>query len=104
MIRYTLFDPPEVVQLKLGEKSPSLDLCLSTARKFATSRLDNRIGGTPVTYEDLALKFLMAAGRDYGRRGRPNSPSPRLWLQPPSRAAQYSNILLWVDKESGAMM
>jgi negative regulator of sigma E activity len=28
----------------------------------------------------------------------------RLRLQPPSREAKYSNVLLWADKESGAMM
>ena len=59
VIRYTFVDPPEVVQLKLGEKSSSLDLVLEhSTKKFATSRLDDRIGGTPVTYGDLALKFL----------------------------------------------
>ena len=28
----------------------------------------------------------------------------KLRLQPPARDAQYSNVLLWVDKESGAIM
>jgi hypothetical protein len=106
VIRYTFVDPPEVVQLKLGEKSSSLDLVLEhSAKKFATSRLDDRIGGTPVTYGDLALKFLYWPRAEMlGEEVVRTRPCWRLRLQPPSREAQYSNILLWVDKESGAMM
>lgn len=106
VIRYTFVNPPEVVQLKLGEKSSSLDLVLEhSTKKFATSRLDERIGGTPVTYEDLALKFLYWPRAEIlGEEVIRTRPCWRLRLQPPSRTGQYSNILLWVDKESGAMM
>jgi outer membrane lipoprotein-sorting protein len=76
-----------------------------STKKFANSRLDEKIGGTAVTYDDLALKFL------YWQRaevlGEENIRTRDCWklrLQPPSRAAQYSNIVLWVDKESGALM
>ena len=106
VIRYTFVDPPEVVQLRLGEKSSTLDLVLEdSTKKFASSRLDERIGGTSVTYGDLALKFLYwprveVLGDEIIR----TRACWQLRLQPPSRDAQYSNILLWVDKESGAMM
>jgi hypothetical protein len=106
VIRYTFNNPPEVLQLRLDEKSSSLDLVVKdSTKKFANSRLDEKIGGTAVTYGDLALKFL------YWQRaevlGEENIRTRDCWklrLQPPSRAAQYSNILLWVDKESGALM
>lgn len=106
VIRYTFYNPPEVLQLRLGEKSSSLDLVLeNSTKKFATSRLDDRIGGTAVTYGDLALKFLYWPRAEIlGEETIRTRACWKLRLQPPSRAAQYSNVLLWVDKEGGAMM
>jgi Outer membrane lipoprotein-sorting protein len=105
-IRYAFANPPEVLQLRLGEKSSTLDLVHETStEKFAKSRLDDRIGGTAVTYGDLALKFLYWPHAEVlGEETVRSRPCWQLRLQPPSRDAQYSNILLWVDKESGALM
>ncbi len=106
VIRYTFYNRPEVLQLRLGEKSSSLDLVLeNSTKKFAASRLDDRIGGTAVTYGDLALKFLYWPRTEMlGEETIRTRDCWKLRLQPPSRAAQYSNVLLWVDKEGGAMM
>ena len=106
VIRYTFASPPEVIQLRLGEKSSSLDLVLeNSTRKFATSRLDDKIGGTAVTYGDLALKFLYWPHAEVlGEEIIRTRDCWKLRLQPPSHDAPYSNVLLWVDKESGAMM
>jgi hypothetical protein len=106
VIRYNFSNPSEVLQLRLGEKSSSLDLVLeNSTKKFAASRLDDRIGGTAVTYGDLALKFLYWPRAEV--QGEEIVRTRNCWqlrLQPPSRDAQYSNVLLWIDKESGAMM
>jgi Outer membrane lipoprotein-sorting protein len=106
VIRYTFSSPPEVLQLRLGEKSSSLDLVLeNSTKKFAAARLDDRIGGTAVTYGDLALKFLYWPRTEL--LGEENIRTRACWklrLQPPSRDAQYSNVLLWIDKDSGALM
>lgn len=106
MIRYTFYHPPEVIQLRLGDKNASLDLVHETStEKFARSRLEERIGGMAVTYGDLALKFLYWPRAEVlGEETVRTRPCWRLRLQPPSRDAQYSNIYLWVDKESGALM
>ncbi len=106
VIRYTFYNPPEVIQLRLGEKNASLDLVReNSTEKFAKSRLDQRIGGMAVTYGDLALKFLYWPRAEVlGEETVRTRPCWRLRLQPPARDAQYSNIYLWVDKESGAMM
>src|SRR4249919_1102073 len=54
VIRYSFANPSEVVQLRLGEDGARLDLVLQdSTKKFASSRLDERIGGTTVTYGDL---------------------------------------------------
>ena len=106
IIRYTFNNPPEVLQLRLGEENSSLDLVLKdSTKKFENSRLDERIGGTAVTYGDLALKFLYWPHAEVlGEETIRTRNCWKLRLQPPARSAQYSNILLWVDKESGAMM
>jgi hypothetical protein len=106
VIRYTFTSPPEVLQLRLGEKSSSLDLVLeNSTRKFAASRLDDKIGGTAVTYGDLALKFLYWPRTEIlGGEIIRTRACWKLRLQPSSRDAQYSNVLLWIDREGGALM
>lgn len=106
VIRYTFANPPEVLQLRLGEKGSRLDLVTeNSAKKFSASRLDEKIGGTGVTYGDLALKFLywpnaQVIGADTSR----TRDCWKLRLPAPGKDAQYSSVLLWVDKESGAIM
>jgi len=106
VIRYTFTNPAEVVQLRLGEDGARLDLVLqNSTKKFSSSRLDERIGGTAVTYGDLALKFLywpdaQVIGADTLRTRN----CWKLRLAAPSKDALYATVLLWVDKESGALM
>jgi hypothetical protein len=106
VIRYTFTNPAEVVQLRLGEDGARLDLVLqNSTKKFSSSRLDERIGGTAVTYGDLALKFLywpdaQVIGADTLRTRN----CWKLRLAAPSKDAPYATVLLWVDKESGALM
>jgi Outer membrane lipoprotein-sorting protein len=106
VIRYTFANPPEVLQLRLGENGSRLDLVIeNSTKKFFASRLDEKIGGTSVTYSDLALKFLywpnaQVIGTDTIRTRN----CWKLRLPAPAKDAQYSSLLLWVDKESGAIM
>ncbi|HEX4665325.1 MAG TPA: outer membrane lipoprotein-sorting protein, partial [Chthoniobacterales bacterium] len=106
VIRYTFANPPEVLQLKLQEKGTRLDLVYqNSTRKFSASRLDDKIAGTAVTYGDLALEFLywpnaQVIGADTLRTRN----CSKLRLIAPSDKAQYTTVLLWVDKENGAIM
>ncbi len=106
IIRYTFTNPDEVLQLRLEENGSRLDLVKENGtEKFASSRLDQKIRETGVSYGDLALKFLYwpnarVAGEDAVRTRR----CWKLQLQPVVHQSQYSNVLLWVDKESGALM
>ena len=106
VIRYTFANPPEVVQLRLGDNGSRLDLVNeNSTKKFAASRLDDKIGGTGITYGDLALKFLywpdaQVVGADSLR----TRSCWKLRLTAPEKDSPYRNILLWVDKESGAIM
>ena len=59
LIRYSFSDPEEVLQLRLGENGSRLDLVTDTgAETFRAEKLNEKIRGTGISYEDLALKFL----------------------------------------------
>jgi len=106
LIRYSFTNPDEILQLRLGENSSRLDLVTgSETEKFAASKLKQRIRGTSVTYEDLAFKFLYwPSARVLGEENVRTRNCWKLQLRAPSRESQYSNVLLWIDKGSGALM
>ena len=106
LIRYSFTNPDEALQLRLGEKSSRLDLVTGAGtEKFAASKLQQKIRGTGVAYEDLAFKFLYwPAARVVGEENVRTRNCWKLQLRASSRESQYSNVLLWVDKASGALM
>ena len=106
LIRYSFADPEEVLELRLGENGSRLDLVTDTGtEKFDPAKLDQKIRGTGVTYEDLALKFLYwPNARVLGDETVRTRSCWKLQLHAPSRESQYSNVFLWVDKASGALM
>ncbi len=92
--------------IRLGENSSRLDLVSgSETEKFPASKFNQRIRGTGVTYEDLAFKFLYwPTARVLGEEKVRTRNCWKLQLRAPSRESQYSNVLLWIDKGSGALM
>ena len=106
LIRYSFTNPDEVLQLRLGQNSSRLDLVTDTGtEKFAAEKLSQKIRGTSLTYEDLAFKFLYwQSARILGEENVRTRNCWKLQLRAPSRASQYSNVLLWIDKASGALM
>jgi hypothetical protein len=106
LIRYSFTNPEEVLQLRLGENSSRLDLVSGAeTEKFSASKLNQRIRDTSVTYEDLAFKFLYwPTARVLGEENVRTRKCWKLQLRAPSRESQYSNVLLWIDKASGALM
>ena len=106
LIRYSFNNPDEVLQLRLGEKSSRLDLVTDEGtEKFAASKLKEKIRGTSLSYADLSFKFLYwPTARVLGEENIRTRKCWKLQLRAASRDSQYSNVLLWVDKASGAMM
>jgi hypothetical protein len=106
VIRYSFTNPDEALQLKLGESSSRLEeISRSGVDKISGPEFDQKVRGTAITYEDLALKFLYwsnarVLGEDTVRTRR----CWKLQLQAPGRDSQYSNVLLWVDQQGGALM
>src|SRR3989449_8776254 len=106
LIRYSFTNPDEVLQLRLGQNSSRLDLVTDAGtEKFAAGKLSQKIPGTSLTYEDLAFKFLYwQSARILGEENVRTRNCWKLQLRAPSRESQYSNVLLWIDKTSGALM
>ena len=106
LIRYSFTNPNEVLQLRLGEKSSRLDLVTGAGtEKFVASKLQQKIRDASLTYEDLAFKFLYwQNARVLGEENVRTRNCWKLQLRAPSRESQYSNLLLWIDKASGALM
>jgi hypothetical protein len=106
LIRYTFTDPDETLELRLGENSSRLELVSDAGtEKVGASKLQEKIRGTIVLYGDLAFKFLYwPAARVVGEENVRTRKCWKLQLRAPSRESSYSNVLLWVDKASGALM
>ena len=106
LIRYSFADPEEVLQLRLGENGSRLDLVTAAgSEKFPAEKLNEKIRGTGISYEELALKFLYwPNARVLGDETVRTRSCWKLQSVAPSRDSQYWNVLIWVDKASGALM
>ena len=106
LIRYSFADPEEVLQLRLGENGSRLDLVTAAgSEKFPAEKLNEKIRGTGISYEELALKFLYWPNpRVLGDETVRTRSCWKLQSVAPSRDSQYWNVLIWVDKASGALM
>jgi hypothetical protein len=106
IVRYIFSNPEEALQLQLNENDSRLDqISGSGIEKITPAQFDHKIRGTDVTYEDLALKFLYwPNAKIVGQENIRTRNCWKLQLRAPSRQSQYSNVLLWIDKASGALM
>jgi hypothetical protein len=106
VVRYIFSNPDETLQLQLGETESRLDeVSRDGVETVRPAQFDRKIRGTDLTYEDLALKFLywpnpQLLGTETIRSGN----CWKLELRPPSKQSQYSRVLLWIHKNSGALM
>ena len=109
LVRYEFAGkPPVTVQVQYKVDSSTLDESGPGGGKMTPANFDKRILGTDLSYEDLALHFIYWSkatieGEDrfltLGARS-----AWRLRLESPTKHTQYSSVLLWVDKESGALL
>jgi hypothetical protein len=105
-VRYIFSNPSETLQLQLGEKESRLEeVSDSGSEKVKPADLDHKVRGTDVTYEDLSLKFLYWPNAEV--MGTENVRTRNCWkllLRSPNKQSQYAQVLLWVDKNGGALM
>ena len=106
LVRYLFANPPETLQLQIGDKDSRLEHVTGAGvQKVGPAQFDRKIRGTDVTYEDLALKFLYWPDGDVV--GTDNIRTRNCWklqLRSPNRQSQYARVNLWVDKSGGALM
>jgi hypothetical protein len=104
VVRYIFSNPDETLQLRIGANDSRLDEIKRSGSEKIT-QLNEPVRGTAITYEDLALKFLYwpnarVIGADFIRTRN----CWKMQLQAPAGDSQYGSIVLWVDKDSGALM
>ena len=94
------------MQLRLSENDSQLELLKEDGTdKISGAEFEQKVRGTAISYEDLALRFVYwpnaeVVGEDYIN-------TRHVWkleLKPPGRQSQYSRAFLWCDQESGALL
>ena len=104
VVRYIFSNPDETLQLRIGANDSRLEEIKRSGSEKITL-LNEPVRGTTIAYEDLALKFLYwpnarVVGADFIRTRN----CWKIQLQAPGTDSQYGSILLWVDKDNGALM
>jgi hypothetical protein len=107
VIRYEFTNPPQVLQVKLGEKDARLEEVVDgKAAKVSLRRFDERVRDTDISFEDLSLCFLYWPNATV--QGDQTMLLQKCWIvrvQPGSRGdTQYSKVDLWISKKTGALM
>jgi hypothetical protein len=106
VVSYDFHNPDQTIQLVLGENSSELrERAGGKSAEVKSARYDEKVRGTPITYEDLALRLLYwpkpkLIGEDVIR----TRPAWKLEIQAPRGQSQYGVARLWIDKESGAAL
>jgi hypothetical protein len=106
LIRYSFTDPDEVLQLRLGENGSRLELATDDKTEtIPAEKLKEKVRGTGITYEDLTLEFLYwENARVLGDETIRTRSCWKLQVVAASKESQYWNVVIWVDKVSGALM
>ena len=107
LIRYSFTNPDEVLQLRLGENGSSLEINSENggSEKISAAKLKEKVRDTGITYEDLTLEFLYwPNARVLGDETVRTRSCWKLQVTADSHDAQYWNVVIWVDKASGALM
>jgi len=106
-LRWEFSDPKQTIQLRLLETESRLEeIAGGAAKRVSTARYDDRVRGSDISYEDLAMKFLYWPKAAV--EGEATMILRKCWIirvEPAAKnTSQYSRARLWIDKESGALM
>ena len=106
-IRYEFSDTGDILTLRLGEKSSTLEETKGgKTGRVAAARFDTPVNGTDISYEDLSLRFLY--WRDANVLGTGMISANSCWKVEarPTNAndSQYARVVLWIGRDDGALM
>lgn len=107
-IQYEFFNPDQTLVLQLGDKSSRLVEVTKngTQRVVTDAQFDQKVRGTDISYEDLAMRFLYwPTAKIVGRDIMLTRSCWKLRVDPGSpKNSQYGYVLLWIEKQSGALV
>ena len=73
--------------------------------RFPGAKLGQPIGGTDLSYEDLAMRFLYwPKGKVEGSEKIKGQDCWKVRLQNPGKSGRYALVYVWVHKKAGALM
>lgn len=106
-LRWEFSDPSQTIQLRLLESDSRLEeITGGAAKRVSAARFDDKVRGSDITYEDLAMKFLYWPNAKID--GEQIMILRKCWIlrvEPPSKNdSRYSRAMLWIDQETGALM
>jgi len=106
VVRYIFSDPSQTLQLQLGETESRLEEITSEGtEKIRPAQFDQKIRGTGVTYEDIALKFLYwPEAKLLGVETITTGNCWKVELRPGSNQSQYTRVIVWIQQASGALV
>jgi hypothetical protein len=107
VVRYEFTEPPQTIQLRLGEKDVRLEEIVGgKTGTVSPRRFDDRVRDTDISYEDLSLGFLYWPNATV--RGEQTMLLQKCWIirvEPGPRSdSQYGKVDLWISKNNGALM
>jgi hypothetical protein len=106
-IKYEFSNPPATIVLRMNEKESRLsEVTKAGAERISGARFSDPVRGTDISYEDLSMRFL------YWSRAAVQGEELKLfrkcWIvrveAPQVSDSQYSKVVMWIDKESGALL
>jgi hypothetical protein len=107
-VRYEFADPVETVILRLGDNGSELLVegpGGGGPKTLRSAEAGERVRGSSLTYEDLALRFLYWPGAKYlGTDTIRTRSAHRLELHPHDRRSLYAAARVWIDQASGALL
>ncbi len=106
-VRWDFSDPPQALQLRLGEKEARLEeIGKGGSQKVSAARFDDKVRDSDISYEDLSMRFLYWSNAAV--EGDQIMLMNRCWIvrvEPPAKNdSQYSKVKLWIAKNNGALL
>jgi hypothetical protein len=106
-VKYEFTNPAATIVLRLDEKDSKLsEVTKGGAERISGARFSDAVRGSDLSYEDLSMRFLYWSKAAV--QGEELKLFRKCWVvrvEPPQVTdSQYSKVVLWVDKDSGALM
>lgn len=107
-VRYQFSGPPATtVQVQYNEEDSELHESVNGGadERLTRANFNKKILGTDLTYEDMALRFVYWSRASLLEDDHATTfPAYKLRLNAPSKRTQYAYVLLWVGKDTGALL